>query len=185
MSNAEFAEFYRSEFDGQVRRAALFLGSEAAGADAVHDAFVALFRRWDQIREPGPYLNRTVLNRCRDVARRDQRAKAAVRRSADRGDDRTVVVDQDPLWDVLAELPFNQRAAVVLREHPGQLGLCSANGGYVTKHAIGLYSTEPPANGAFRHADVQAEVDRFPTREVTGEHVGAATIEAYTVMHDH
>ena len=115
MSNAEFAEFYRSEFDGQVRRAALFLGSEAAGADAVHDAFVALFRRWDQIREPGPYLNRTVLNRCRDVARRDQRAKAAVRRSADRGDDRTVVVDQDPLWDVLAELPFNQRAAVVLR----------------------------------------------------------------------
>lgn len=75
--------------------------------------------------------------------------------------------------------------AGVLREHPGQLGLCSANGGYVTKHAIGLYSTEPPANGAFRHADVQAEVDRFPTREVTGEHVGAATIEAYTVMHDH
>lgn len=75
--------------------------------------------------------------------------------------------------------------AGVLRQHPGELGLCSANGGYVTKHAIGLYSTEPPPNGAFRHADVQAEVDRFPTREVTGEHVGPATIEAYTVMHDH
>ena len=74
--------------------------------------------------------------------------------------------------------------AGVLRAHPGEIGLCSANGGYVTKHAIGVYSTEPPANG-FRHADVQAEVDRTPTREVTGEHVGAATVEGYTVMHDH
>lgn len=75
--------------------------------------------------------------------------------------------------------------AGVLREHPGDVGLCSANGGYVTKHAIGLYSTEPPPGGKFRHADVQDEVDRFPTREVTGDHVGPATIESYTVMHDH
>ncbi len=72
----------------------------------------------------------------------------------------------------------------VLREDPGTLGLCSANGGYVTKHAIGLYSTEPPATG-FRHADVQDEVDRFPTRDVVADHVGAATIESYTVMHGH
>lgn len=75
--------------------------------------------------------------------------------------------------------------AGVLRGDPGTVGLISANGGYVTKHAIGLYSTEPPPAGRFQHADVQDEVDRFPTREVTGEHVGAATIEAYTVMHDH
>jgi len=74
--------------------------------------------------------------------------------------------------------------ADVLRAHPGEIGLCSANGGYVTKHAIGVYSTEPPAAG-FRHADVQAEVDRTPTREVTGDHVGPATVEGYTVMHDH
>ncbi len=75
--------------------------------------------------------------------------------------------------------------AATLRDHAGAVGLCSANGGYVTKHAIGLYSTEPPRQGQFRHANVQAEVDRFPTREVTGDHVGPATLEAYTVMHDH
>jgi acetyl-CoA C-acetyltransferase len=73
----------------------------------------------------------------------------------------------------------------VLREHPGELGLVTANGGFVTKHAIGLYSTEPPAAGAFRHADVQAEVDKAPTREIVGDHVGPATLEAYTVMHGH
>lgn len=75
--------------------------------------------------------------------------------------------------------------AATLRDHAGAVGLCSANGGYVTKHAIGLYSTEPPPQGQFRHANVQAEVDRFPTREVAGDHVGPATLEAYTVMHDH
>jgi acetyl-CoA C-acetyltransferase len=75
--------------------------------------------------------------------------------------------------------------AGVLREHPGDMGLCSANGGYVTKHAIGLYSTEPPRAGGFRHADVQEEVDRFPSRQVVAEHRGPATIESYTVMHDH
>jgi acetyl-CoA C-acetyltransferase len=74
--------------------------------------------------------------------------------------------------------------ATVLREHLGELGLCSANGGYVTKHAIGLYSTEPPPQ-PFRHADVQEEVDRYPTREVAPGYEGPATLESYTVMHGH
>ena len=70
----------------------------------------------------------------------------------------------------------------VAREHPGDLVLCSANGGYVTKHAIGLYSSEPPPQ-PFRHADVQDEVDRFPTRQAVGDYQGPATVESYTVMH--
>ena len=70
----------------------------------------------------------------------------------------------------------------VLRAHPGDRGLVTANGGFVTKHALGIYSTEPPA-GPFQHRNVQDEVDRAPTREVVADHVGAATIESYTVMH--
>jgi acetyl-CoA C-acetyltransferase len=72
--------------------------------------------------------------------------------------------------------------AGVLRDDPGSIGLCSANGGYVTKHAFGIYSTTPPAGG-FRHEDCQAEIDRFPTRELAADHTGAVVIEAYTVMH--
>jgi len=68
------------------------------------------------------------------------------------------------------------------RNHPGELCLCSANGGFVTKHAIGLYSTEPPPGG-FRHADVQDEVDRYPRRQVTDDYTGPAVLEGYTVMH--
>jgi acetyl-CoA C-acetyltransferase len=72
----------------------------------------------------------------------------------------------------------------VLRRDPGSIGLVSANGGFLTKHAIGLYSAEPPASG-FRCDDVQAQVDRVPSTAVDETYAGPATIEAYTVMHDH
>jgi acetyl-CoA C-acetyltransferase len=72
--------------------------------------------------------------------------------------------------------------AGVLREDPGTVGLCSANGGYLTKHAIGLYSTEPPANG-FRWASCQDEVDRIPPTTVAEDSTGPVEVEAYTVMH--
>lgn len=71
---------------------------------------------------------------------------------------------------------------VVLREDPGSLGLVTANGGMITKHAFGIYGTEPPAEG-FRHVDVQPEVDALPTREVADAHLGPMTVEAWTVMH--
>ncbi|MEM8924296.1 MAG: acetyl-CoA acetyltransferase [Actinomycetota bacterium] len=70
----------------------------------------------------------------------------------------------------------------VLREHPGQVGLVSANGGFLTKHAIGLYATEP-GRGPFVAEDVQDVVDRVPTTPVDQAYAGSATIEAYTVMH--
>jgi acetyl-CoA C-acetyltransferase len=69
-----------------------------------------------------------------------------------------------------------------LRNEPGTVGLCSANGGYVTKHAFGIYSTNPPANG-FRHADCQDEIDTHPSTELDDTYVGPGTIEGYTVMH--
>lgn len=72
--------------------------------------------------------------------------------------------------------------AGVLREDPGSLGLVTANGGFITKHAFGVYSTEPPAE-PFRHADLQQEVDALPSRELVDDHEGAITVEAWTVMH--
>ncbi len=72
-----------------------------------------------------------------------------------------------------------------LRAQPEELGLVWANGGYATKHAFGVYGTQPPAEG-FRHAYPQDEIDALPRRELAlpGEAAGPATIEAYTVMHD-
>jgi DNA-directed RNA polymerase specialized sigma24 family protein len=65
-----FGEFYRRELKGQVRRATLILGSDDAANDVVHDAMVEVYRRWDDLASPGAYVNRAVLNGCRDVGRR-------------------------------------------------------------------------------------------------------------------
>ncbi len=73
--------------------------------------------------------------------------------------------------------------AGLLRERPGELGLVTANGGYITKHAFGVYGTEPPTAG-FRHEDLQAEVDALPRRTLSEEPDAKATLEAWTVMHD-
>jgi acetyl-CoA C-acetyltransferase len=73
--------------------------------------------------------------------------------------------------------------AGVLREDAGSLGLVTANGGFITKHAFGVYSTEPPAT-PFRHEDTQAAVDALPTRELCDEPDGAVDVESWTVMHD-
>lgn len=72
-----------------------------------------------------------------------------------------------------------------LRERPGALGLVWANGGYLTKHAFGVYSTVPPAAG-FRHDEPQAEIDSLPRREgvTAADAAGPVTIEGYVVMHD-
>lgn len=74
-----------------------------------------------------------------------------------------------------------------LRDDAGSTGLVTANGGFLTKHAFGVFSTTPPAT-AFRHADLQAEVDALPSRQLA-EQVDPATdgevvVEASTVMHD-
>lgn len=106
-----FEEFYRCELAGQVRRAALMLGDDTAANDVVHDAFTTLFARWGSVTDPGPYLQRMVLNGCRDHARRTRRFRRLLPRLGTGGSTQPSEI----LWDVLAGLPFNQRAAVVLR----------------------------------------------------------------------
>jgi acetyl-CoA C-acetyltransferase len=74
------------------------------------------------------------------------------------------------------------RMAEVVREDHGSTGLVSGNGGWLAKHAFGIYSGEPPREG-FRYEDLQAQVDAFPTREAVVDWTGPVTIEAYTVAH--
>jgi RNA polymerase sigma factor (sigma-70 family) len=112
---ADFADFYGRELAGQVRRAALLLGSAEQANDVVHDAFVAVYRRWDELGEPGPYLNVAVLNGCRAVHRRRSRYDRLVPRLFERA----TSAPDDVLADVLGRLPFNHRAAVVLRYYGG------------------------------------------------------------------
>jgi acetyl-CoA C-acetyltransferase len=66
---------------------------------------------------------------------------------------------------------------------PGLRGLITANAGYLSKHSLGVYSAEPPPAG-FRWQDVQAEVDREPTRRALVEWEGVGTVETFTTPFD-
>jgi len=111
-ADAEFGEFFDLEAVGQVRRAALLLGSDEQANDVVQEALTRIYERWETLDHPGSYLNTTVLNLCRDIAR-------------DRSVDRRVTpqlfptepapAEPEVLDDLLLSLPFNQRAVVILR----------------------------------------------------------------------
>jgi acetyl-CoA C-acetyltransferase len=73
--------------------------------------------------------------------------------------------------------------ADLLVQNPGARGLITANGGYLTKHAFGVYGTEPPTS-EFRWEDVQVAVDREPTRPTAVEWEGVGTVESWTVPFD-
>ncbi len=74
------------------------------------------------------------------------------------------------------------RMAQLLREKPGQKGMITANGGYITKHAFGTYSTDRPEQ-PFQHANLQDQVDALPKREVVMNNTGQGVVEGYSVMY--
>lgn len=66
---------------------------------------------------------------------------------------------------------------------PGRRGLVTANGGYLTKHSFGVYSTEPPTH-EFRWEDVQPAVDAEPTTPALVAWSGVGTVETWTTPFD-
>lgn len=79
----------------------------------------------------------------------------------------------------IAEMVERCRAA------PGSTGFVFANGGYLTKHSFGVYSTRP-AND-WRRSDpttYQATIDALPAPAFTETPSGEGTVETFTVIHD-
>jgi len=73
------------------------------------------------------------------------------------------------------------RMAEVLRADPGSTGLVTSNGGLLTRHAFGIYSSRPPQNG-FQFENLQEQVDALPEREAVVDFEGSVIVESYTVM---
>ncbi len=72
-----------------------------------------------------------------------------------------------------------------LRAKPGSKGLCNGNGWFLTKHALGLYSTAAFEGTWEREvpAKLQAEIDALPKLAVEDAPTGTGKIESYTVTH--
>ena len=72
-----------------------------------------------------------------------------------------------------------------LRARPGAYGLCTANGWFLTKQSIGIYSTKPVEGDWIREAPlmIQERIDALPHPEIVERPTGPAVIETYTVVH--
>jgi acetyl-CoA C-acetyltransferase len=72
----------------------------------------------------------------------------------------------------------------VLREQPGK-ALITGLGGFVTKHAVGIYGSEPPPDG-FRRGDTRGDqkcIDEAGLDVALSDADGEATVEASTVVY--
>ena len=74
------------------------------------------------------------------------------------------------------------RMVEVLRDAPGATGLVHCNGGWLAKHALAIYSSEPHADG-FRYESLKSRCGEFPLREALVDWQGPVTLEAYTAEH--
>ena len=71
-----------------------------------------------------------------------------------------------------------------LRADPGSFGIVGANGGYLSKHSVGVYSTAAPERWrAWASRDLQEKIDALPVPEFNESPKGWAGVETYTVLY--
>ena len=57
-------------------------------------------------------------------------------------------------------------------------------GGFVAKHAVGIYGSEPPPTTGFRHQRLDDEAGALPQRDFHADFTGDATVESFAVNSD-
>jgi RNA polymerase sigma-70 factor (ECF subfamily) len=103
------------------RLATVVLGSEAEAQDAVHDAFVTAWRKYDSLREPGRFeawFDRIVVNTCRDRLRRARHLQVrdiATGPEMMGADPTARVADEVVVHRALAQLGPDDRLVLALR----------------------------------------------------------------------
>ncbi|MFZ4584115.1 MAG: SigE family RNA polymerase sigma factor [Acidimicrobiia bacterium] len=109
---ASLGELFQEQYPRLVRLAHMLTGSNEVAEDLVQDCFAKLhttnLARLDQ---PAAYLNRSVVNAARSWGRRRKLEVAQQWQTLPPH----VSLAARELVDVLAQLPYKQRAAIVLR----------------------------------------------------------------------
>jgi RNA polymerase sigma-70 factor (sigma-E family) len=107
-----FEDFFHGAWPGACRLASFLTQDTSVAEDLVQDAMAKMYTSWGRVDQPHAYLRTAVVNRCRNWQRRErvQRLKLPFVASPT-----AVDFGADDLADVVAALPFRQRAVIVLR----------------------------------------------------------------------
>ena len=176
-----FGELVRRHSDRLWAVALRTLGDRDEAADALQDALISAFRRAGSFRGDAAvttWLHRVVVNACLDrIRRRQARPTVPLPERAEVPDDRDSYAERDTALTVraaLAELPIEQRAALVLVDVEG---LSVAEAAAVLECAQGTVKSRCARGrarlavllGAVRnpdgHAAVQSGTDPLPAEE--------------------
>ena len=111
----------RPALDRVYRLAGLLLGNATEAEDAVQDALIVAWQRFDELREPdrfGAWLDRIVVNGCRDRLRRRGTVRFvpfAVEIDPAGRDPFASFLERDALLGAIDRLTLDERIVVVLR----------------------------------------------------------------------
>ena len=108
-----YVEFYRAEYAHAVRLVWLLTHRSPECEDIVQDGFMRVRSNFDRLTTPKAYLRTTLVNLCRERARRQGRDDARARLVA--ATSTTPSSDDLRLLDLVAGLPYRQKSALVLR----------------------------------------------------------------------
>ena len=116
----DFELWYRDNHPRMVTAMTVMFGDTEIAADAVDEAFVRAYERWERVasmRSPGGWLYAVSMN----TARRRLRRRTLERRLLGRlAPTEAIPGPSGELWDLVHDLPPRQRQAVALR-HVAQM----------------------------------------------------------------
>lgn len=114
MKDAEFDSYVAARSRRLLGVATMLVGPHDA-EDALQDAFITLYRRWDRVvaaENPDAYVHRSLVNASLQLLRRRRRIELPPTFGLTGHDD--VISDRQEMLQALASLPPRQRAVLVL-----------------------------------------------------------------------
>jgi RNA polymerase sigma-70 factor (ECF subfamily) len=118
---AAFRQLADEHLDASYRLASAILRDPVEAQDAVHDAFVTAWQRWDTLREPSSFpwwFRRIVVNTCRDRLRRVTRHPTTAlpdEPDIEVGDPSGMIDDHAVLDRAFAVLSADDKVVLILR----------------------------------------------------------------------
>ena len=117
--DADFERFFLAYYDSIVRSVTMITGDRERATDAVQEAFIKAYAKWDALRSydlPAAWVRRIAINRCRDSHRSDRRRARRERPylASPTSSPADGVIGMTFALQLVQQLPPQQRAVAVL-----------------------------------------------------------------------